>query len=64
MRLHTLKNIIKTMTYKVIAEQQIVSKNYLFFVAKRVVFSETTYYHLRKVRSCSIFNPVFPVTTL
>lgn len=64
MLLQALKNIIKTMTYMFIAVQKISSKNYLFFVVKRVVFSETTYYYLRKIRSCSIFNPVFLVTTL
>ena len=54
-----LKNLFKTMTYKVIAPQQFSAKKYLQFVVKEVVFSETTYYHLRKVRSCFFFNPVF-----
>jgi len=52
------------MTYKVIAPQQFSAKKYLQFVVKEVVFSETTYYYLRKVRSCFFFNPVFLVTTL
>jgi len=59
-----LKNLFKTMTYKVIAPQQFNAKKYLQFVVKEVVFSETTYYYLRKVRSCFFFNPVFSVTTL
>jgi hypothetical protein len=54
-----LKNPFKTITYKVIAAQQFNAKKYLQFVVKEVVFSETTYYHLRKVRSCFFFNPVF-----
>ena len=54
-----LKNPFKTIIYKVIAPQQFNAKKYLQFVVKEVVFSETTYYHLRKVRSCFFFNPVF-----
>jgi|LakMenEpi03Aug12_release.lakeMendotaPanAssembly.Ray.scaffolds.fasta_scaffold6806076_1 hypothetical protein len=64
MTLFILKNSFKTITYKVIAPQQFSAKKYLQFVVKEVVFSETTYYYLRKVRSCFFFNPVFLVTTL
>jgi len=55
MTLFILKNPFKTITYKVIAPQQFNAKKYLQFVVKEVVFSETTYYHLRKVRSCFFF---------
>jgi hypothetical protein len=54
-----LKNPFKTISYRVIAPQQFNAKKYLQFVVKEVVFSETTYYYLRKVRSCFFFNPVF-----
>jgi hypothetical protein len=54
-----LKNPFKTISYRVIAPQQFNAKKYLQFVVKEVVFSETTYYYLRKVRSCFFFKPVF-----
>ena len=54
-----LKRSFKTMTYKVIASQQFNAKKYLQFVVKEVVFSETTYYYLRKVRSCFFLTLYF-----
>jgi hypothetical protein len=60
----TIKNLFKSITYVLSCLRCFVAKILMNFYQKAVVFSETTYYHLRKLRSIFVFVPTNAVFTL
>ena len=59
-----IKNLFKSITYDLRKGCCFVAKILMKFYQKAVVFSETTYYYIRKVRMCSCFFVFIPKTVV
>ena len=59
-----IKNLFKSSIYGLSCLCCFVAKILINFYQKAVVFSETTYYYLRKLRMCSCFFVFIPKTVV
>ena len=59
-----IKNLFKSITYDLRKDCCFVAKILMNFYQKAVVFSETTYYYIRKVRSVFVLSPTNVTFTL